>query len=57
MVLVSAPVAQLPLGANGPLQPPEAVQVSARVELHVNRDSPPLATVVGDAVNVTVGAN
>ncbi len=48
---------QLPLGANGPLQPPEAVQVCARVELHVKRDSPPLATVVGAAVNVTVGAN
>ena len=39
-----------------PLQPPEAVQEVALVELQVSVDAPPLATVVGFAVKVTVGA-
>jgi hypothetical protein len=39
-----------------PVQPPDAVQLVALVELHVNVDEPPDAMLVGDAVNVTVGA-
>ena len=35
---------------------PEAVQLVAFVELHVNVDDPPVAILVGDAVSVTVGA-
>jgi hypothetical protein len=54
-VFGSAPVDQLPLVANGPLQPPEAVHVVAFCEVQFNVDMPPLATVVGDAVRVTVG--
>jgi hypothetical protein len=38
-----------------PLQPPEAVQEVALVELQVSVDVPPLAIVVGLAVNVEVG--
>jgi hypothetical protein len=38
-----------------PLQPPEAVQEVALVELQVNVDVPPLTIVVGFAVSVTVG--
>ena len=53
---MSAPVDWLPLVALAPLQPPEAVQVVASVELHVNVDDPPLLTLVGLAVRVTVGA-
>jgi hypothetical protein len=54
--LVSAPVDHVPLVATGPLQPPEAVQAVAFSEFHVKVDIPPLATVAGDAVRVTVGA-
>jgi hypothetical protein len=39
-----------------PLQPPEAAQEVALVEFHVSVEVPPLATEVGFAVNVTVGA-
>ena len=39
-----------------PLQPPEAVQDVAFVEDQVNVEVPPLATVLGLAVRVTVGA-
>jgi hypothetical protein len=45
-----------PLIALAPLQPPEAVHELALVELQDSVDAPPLATVVGFAVNVTVGA-
>ena len=45
----------MPLLANAPLQPPEAVHDVALVELHVSVEAPPLATVVGIAVNVAVG--
>ena len=45
-----------PLGAFAPLQPPEAVQDVALVELHVSVDAPPLATAVGLAVRVAVAA-
>ena len=39
-----------------PLQPPEALQVVALVEDQVNVEAAPLLTVVGLALNVTVGA-
>ena len=45
----------MPLAANVPLQPPEAVQEVALVELQVSVDDPPPAIVVGFAVSVTVG--
>jgi hypothetical protein len=55
-VAVSAPVLCVPLVALAPLQPPEAVHEVALVEFHVSVEAPPLATEVGFAVNVTVGA-
>ena len=45
----------MPLLANAPLQPPEAVHDVALFELHVSVEDPPLATVDGTAVNVAVG--
>ena len=39
-----------------PLQPPEALQLVALVELQVSVEDPPLATFIGFAVSVTVGA-
>jgi hypothetical protein len=39
-----------------PLHPPDAVHDVAFVELHVNVDAPPIATLVGFAVSDTVGA-
>ena len=45
----------MPLLANAPLQPPEAVHEVAFVELHVSVEDPPLATVGGTAVKVAVG--
>ena len=39
-----------------PVHPPDAVQLVALVELHVNVDALPDATLLGDAVKVTVGA-
>ena len=47
----------VPLVALLPLQPPVAVHDVALVELHVSVEAPPLATEVGFAVNVTVGAD
>jgi hypothetical protein len=55
VVLVSAPVDQVPLVATAPVQPPDAVHAVAAVEDHVIVALPPLATVVGAAVIVTVG--
>jgi hypothetical protein len=55
VVALRAPVVCVPLVAFAPVQPPEAVQLVALVELHVRLDVPPLATLVGLAVNVTVG--
>jgi len=52
----NAPVLCVPAVALLPLQPPDAVHEVAFVELHVKVLLPPLATVVGDADNVTVGA-
>ena len=56
VVLVSAPVDQVPLVATAPLQPPEAVHAVASLELQVKLELAPLITVVGAAVNVTAGA-
>jgi hypothetical protein len=53
--MVRAPVLCVPLAGCVPLQPAEAVQEVALVELHVNDDALPLATEVGEAVKVTVG--
>jgi len=39
-----------------PLQPPEAVQLVASVELQVRVEAPHLLMLVGLAVSVTVGA-
>lgn len=44
-----------PVGAKVPVQPPDAVHDVALVELHVRVEEPPMATVVGLAVNTTVG--
>jgi hypothetical protein len=55
VVAVSALVLSVPLVAFVPLQPPEAVQDVALVELHVSIDVPPLATEVGDALMDAVG--
>lgn len=45
-----------PAVASEPLQPPEAVQEVAFVDDQVSIDVAPLATVVGFAVRITVGA-
>jgi len=52
---VSTAVDSLPLVATEPLHPWEAVQEVALVELHVSFAVAPACTVVGVAVNVTVG--
>ena len=53
VVLLSAPVDQVPLGATAPLHPPEAVQLVAFAAFQVKVELPPLPTVVGEAVKVT----
>ena len=56
MVLwVSAPVLCDPLAAWLPLQPSEAVQLVALVELQLKAEAVPLDTVCGAAVSVTLG--
>ena len=45
----------LPLVASVPLQPPEAVQLVALVELQVSVAAAPLATTCEDAVSEAVG--
>jgi hypothetical protein len=56
VVVVSAAVFCEPLMPSEPLQPPDAAQDVALVEDHVNVEAAPLATVLGVAVNATVGA-
>ena len=57
MVLaLTAPVDADPLVAFVPVQPWEAVQLVAFVELHDSVLAAPALTVVGEAVRVTVGA-
>jgi len=55
VVEARAPVLCVPLVASVPLQPPEAAQEAALVELQVNVEEPPLGTTVGEAVNVASG--
>ena len=55
LLAFNAPVLCVPEVALVPLQPPDAVHDVALVEDHVRLLLPPLATVVGDADNVTVG--
>ncbi len=56
VVAVSAAVFCEPLAGSAPLQPPEAAQEVALVDDHVKVEAAPLATVVGLALSVTVGA-
>lgn len=56
VITESGPVDWLPLVALAPAQPPSAVQLVALVVLQVSVAEPPPATIVGDAVSVTVGA-
>jgi hypothetical protein len=55
VVLPIAPVDVVPLVALPPLQPPEAVHLSALLDDHVNIDDPPDDTDPGFAAIVTVG--
>ena len=55
-MVVSAPVLILPLVDSVPDQPPEAVQLPALVEDQLSMADPPLLTVVGLALRLTVGA-
>jgi hypothetical protein len=52
---VKAPVLWLPLLANAPVQPPEALHAVALVELQVNVAAAPLLTAVGTALIDAVG--
>jgi hypothetical protein len=56
VVAVTPAVPAEPLVASLPFQPPEALQEVALLEDQVKVDLPPLLTVVGFALNVTVGA-
>ena len=56
VVLESSPVDQLPLVAKAPCQPPEALQEVAFCDCQVRLETPPSATVDGDAAKVIVGA-
>jgi hypothetical protein len=55
--IVSAPVEAVPLSNWGPLHAPEAVQLAALVVVHVSVDALPLATLVGEALKVSVGGS
>jgi hypothetical protein len=55
VVAVSAAVLNEPLVASLPLQPPDAVQELALVDVQVRVALPPLLTVLGLALRVTVG--
>ena len=55
-VAVRAAVFCEPLAGSAPLQPPVAAQEVALLEDHVKVEAAPLATVLGLAVRVTVGA-
>lgn len=56
VLAVSAPVDREPFTGSFPAQPPEAVQAVALVDDHDNVAALPLATVLGLALIVTVGA-
>ena len=53
--VVSAPVEAVPFRDWRPLHAPEAVQLEALVVVHVSVDALPLATLVGEALKVSVG--
>jgi hypothetical protein len=53
---VSAPVDCVPFAPSAPVQPPEAMQPVALVELHVSMEALPRMTLVGFALNIAVGA-
>ena len=55
VVALSAPVPALPLVGSLPDQPPEAVQLLAFVDDQLSIADPPLLTVVGLALRLTVG--
>ena len=55
VVLVRAPVDQVPLVGTLPCQPPEAAQAVASADFQVRVELPPLPMVVGAAVIVTDG--
>jgi hypothetical protein len=55
-VASSAPVRSDPFAGSLPLQPPDALQAVAWVDDQFSVAVPPVATVLGVAVNVTVGA-
>src|SRR5277367_3486281 len=55
VVAASVPVPWLPLMALVPLQPPDAAQEVALVELHVSVEAPFVPTIVGYAIRVAVG--
>jgi hypothetical protein len=55
-VAASAAVFCEPLAASEPLQPPVAAQEVALAEVQVKVDAAPLATVLGLALRLTVGA-
>ena len=55
VVVLSAPVLTVPLVGSLPDQPPEAVQLVALVEDQLSIADPPLLTVVGLALTLTVG--
>ena len=52
---LSAPVLALPLVGSFPDQPPEAVQLLALLDDQLSIADPPLLTVVGLALRLTVG--
>jgi len=56
VVALSAPVDCEPLVAKVPDQPPEAAQEVAFVDVQLKVEVAPLATVLGLALSVTVGA-
>jgi hypothetical protein len=55
VVFTTGPVDHVPLVATAPFQPPEAVHAVTLSEFQLRVELPPLATVVGEAVSVTVG--
>lgn len=57
VVLASVPVDCAPLVETVPCQPPEAVQAVAPVDFQERVAVPPLSTVVGLAVKVSIGAD
>jgi hypothetical protein len=54
-VALSAPVLALPIVGSLPDQPPEAVQLLALLDDQLSIADPPLLTVVGLALRLTVG--